>query len=582
MKWLARDRSESGPLRSFFGTACIIAALFAATAHAQGPVPQGSPIPRILQPTPPAVAPAAPPPAAASPSPVPAVTVPVLRITVVGVTAYTASQLAPLLAGLDGPAVPLAKIEAARVALLNRYRDDGFVLTAVTATIDQQKTLTFHVTESHIADVKLDGDIGPAGTLVLRMLRHLTETRPIDVAALERWVLLVQEIPGVTVNTVLRPSTAEPGALTLIAQVHRNLFSALAVIDNAASKTTGPDEGLFVIDGNSFTQFGEKTEVSLYHTSGNTETFGQALEEFFVGSSGLRVRLYGGYGPTTPSAPFRDIGYYGTATVFGVGATYPVIRRREQTLDAIVSFDGVDTRITTLSGLNDAREPLSKDSVRALRLGASYGVQDTLLGDTRAAANTVVFRVSQGLPILGASSSPGSPGARAGEAVSFTKLGAEISRTQTLFEPWGGASVAAVGLVAGQWSGDILPSVEQLYLGGLRLNPGYYSGEVTGDSGVGIYGELQLNDRWAVPLFGEPLDVAAQPFVFGSWGQTWNNTRAQPNVHIASAGGGARLSLAPNAELDVIAAARFTRNINGGDVARLGADTVYWRLILRF
>jgi hypothetical protein len=39
------------------------------------------------------------------------------------------------------------------------------------ANIDQQGTVAFLVTEGPIAEAKLDGDIGPAGTTVLRVLR---------------------------------------------------------------------------------------------------------------------------------------------------------------------------------------------------------------------------------------------------------------------------------------------------------------------------------------------------------------------------------------------------------------------------
>ena len=94
--------------------------------------------------------------------------------------------------------------------------------------------LRFVVTEGRIASVKLDGDIGPAGTQVLRFLNRLTEKQPIDSATLERYLLLAQDVPGVTLRAVLEPSTDQPGALNLIAQVSRQAVSGLATIDNRA------------------------------------------------------------------------------------------------------------------------------------------------------------------------------------------------------------------------------------------------------------------------------------------------------------------------------------------------------------
>ena len=203
------------------------------TADAQpvpvNPVPQGSPIPRVLPPTPPSVAPGTviPPPSA------PGVEVPnrpvrVSSVEVEGVTAYSQPEIAQLAAGLIGPAVPLPQIDAARQAILQRYRSDGYVLTTVAANLDANGRLRFVVTEGRIASVKLDGDIGPAGTQVLRFLNRLTEKQPINSVTLERYLLLAQDVPGVSLRAVLEPSADTPGALNLIAQVSRQKVSGLA------------------------------------------------------------------------------------------------------------------------------------------------------------------------------------------------------------------------------------------------------------------------------------------------------------------------------------------------------------------
>jgi hemolysin activation/secretion protein len=555
----------------------VTAGLLIGVAHAQGPVPQGSPIPRILPSLPPSVAPGLTPPQPATPEALPNVEVTIRRVVIDGATAFPAEQLDAITNDLIG-STSLSQIEAARLAILNRYRDKGFVLTAVSASVDGQGTVTFVVSEGRIADVKLDGDIGPAGTLILRFLNHLTEERPIDIATLEHWLLLATEVPGVSLRTVLRPSTEEPGALTLIAEVSRAPFSGLLVADNAAFPQTGPAEGLIVLDANSFTEFGEKTEVSFYRTSGNTENFGQASSEFYVGGAGLRVKIYGGYGPTNPSSPLRDIGYHGTTGVAGLAASYPLIRQRQLTLDLAASFDVIESRVDVQLGA----VPITRDSLRVLRFGASYALQDALLGDERGATNALNARISKGLPGLGASTSIGNAAAPSGEDVGFTKLNAEISRTQTLFEPWAGASVSLLALLTGQWSNDVVPQVEQFYLGGLRLNPGYYSGEVTGDSALAAYGELRLDDSWEVSLLGRSFDIGAEPFGFWSWGETWNNSALQPNRRDASAGGGIRLTLTRYTEFDVVGVSRFVLNPSGAATTPLQSDAVYWRVIARF
>ena len=210
---------------------------FAATpAAAQRPdapftgnlVPQGSPIPRILPPAPPRVAPGTDLTQPAQPGASPAVNVPVRNVSVAGATAFPAATLQRLTDGLTGPAVPVAKIEAARAELQSLYRSQGFVLTAVSANVSPAGDLRFNVIEGRIADVKLEGDIGPAGVQVLRFLNHLTQEPIIDNATLERWLLLAQDVPGVTMHALLQPSADDPGALTLVAQVQRQAYQRLA------------------------------------------------------------------------------------------------------------------------------------------------------------------------------------------------------------------------------------------------------------------------------------------------------------------------------------------------------------------
>ncbi|MBN9563729.1 MAG: hypothetical protein J0H14_23850, partial [Alphaproteobacteria bacterium] len=98
----------------------------------RNPVPQGSPIPRILPPAPPSVAPGgliAPP--ATPREALPAKPVNVRSVAIQGVTAYPSPEIARLAEGLVGPAVPLTQIDAVRQAILNRYRSDGYILTTV-------------------------------------------------------------------------------------------------------------------------------------------------------------------------------------------------------------------------------------------------------------------------------------------------------------------------------------------------------------------------------------------------------------------------------------------------------------------
>ena len=553
------------------------------------PVPQGSPIPRVLPRAPPSVAPGT----VTSPQSAPGAEVPnqPVRVTSVGIdgaTVYSQPELAQLTAGLVGPAVPLARIDAARDAILQRYRADGYVLSVVTADIDKVTgSLRFVVTEGRIASVKLDGNIGPAGSQVLRFLNKLTEKQPIDSATLERYLLLAQSVPGVSLRAVLEPSTDTPGALSLIAQVSRQMVSGLGTIDNRAFNETGPIEMLGVVDANSFSEFGEKTELSYYHTFPNSQNFGQVSTEFFIGASGLKGKVYGGYGTTVPTGSLGQQGYNGTTTVFGGSLSYPVLLSRAQTLTGNLIFDALDSNISTAPS-GTPREQASYDALRVFRLSADYALSDLWLGADRSAVNAVSVRFSQGVKGLGATNNgDATTSPRAGEQTGFTKYNFETSRTQTLFSPWGGASVGLMGLLTGQWSDNILPPAEQFYLGGARFTRGYYAGQVPGDKALAATVELQLNTDFETTLFGNSFDIAPQYYIFYDWGETWQNQSTDHAAMINSAGGGVRAQVTRYVEVDFEGVARFNRfptggNTPGSGISPLYGGAFYWRVLTRF
>ena len=552
------------------------------------PVPQGSPIPRVLPPAPPSVAPGTviPPPTAPG-GEVPNRPVRVTSVEVEGVTAYPQPEIAQLAAGLVGPAVPLPQIDAARQAILQHYRTDGYVLTTVSANLDNSGRLRFVVTEGRIASVKLDGDIGPAGTQVLRFLNRLTEQQPIDSVTLERYLLLAQDVPGVSLRAVLEPATDTPGALNLIAQVSRQNISGLATVDNRAFDQTGPVEALGVLDFNSFSEFGEKTEISYYHSFPNSQNFGQASTEMFLGGSGLKGKVYGGYGTTVPTGSLGQQGYNGTTTVFGASLAYPVIRSRQQTLNVGLAFDALDSDIS-VEPQGTPRTQASYDALRIMRLGADYALSDLLFGADRSAVNLLSLRISEGMKLLGATTNGDvrtSP--RVGEQTGFTKITFEASRTQTLFTPWEGATIGLMGLLTGQWSPNILPPAEQFYLGGARFTRGYYAGQVPGDKALAATVELQLNTGFETTVFEKSLDISTQFYLFYDWGETWQNLNTDHNAMINSAGGGVRAQVTRYVEVDFEGLARFNRFPNGGNVPGSGIQPLYggafyWRVLTRF
>lgn len=542
--------------------------------------PGGTPIPLLAPRTQPQVGPGR------IPAPVrPAAGIPgsvaVGSVVFEGATAFPAQRLAQVAGLTPGPAVAVEALEVARAALVSLYRTEGYAFVTADAVLGADGVLRFTIAEGFISEVRLEGDIGPAGSQVLRFLNRLIGVQPLDVARLDRQLLLAQDIPGITIRTVLRPAGTSPGALSLVAQISRAAVSGYLTADNRGARFSGPEQGLAAVQFNSFTTLGERTEIALYYGRGNTQLYGQGSVQAFIGGSGLAVRLYAGRGQARPSGALRGIGYQGDTTVVGAALTYPVIRQRSQTLILTGAFDAIDSEIL-LDDAPGSTRTLSRDRIRALRLGADWTRFDLWLGEAKPATNTVNFRISRGVDAFGATSGDTPLSGRVGARPDFTRLNLDLSRTQALFSPWAGALISLQATLAGQWTHDVLPISEKYYLGGARLGRGFYAGEVTGDRAVAGSLELQLATTHETSAFGLPLRLLPTYYLFADHGRTFENLASDADRRLTSAGIGVRVQFNERFEAQLEGVRRITRQPSGVNTPRLSEDALFWRVLARF
>ncbi|WP_424136555.1 ShlB/FhaC/HecB family hemolysin secretion/activation protein [Roseomonas chloroacetimidivorans] len=507
------------------------------------------------------------------------------RVEIRGNVALSTERLRERAAELEGRTVALSEIEEKRLEVLLEYRHAGYPFVAVSADLQPGPTgatLSFTVTEAVITEVRLEGDLGPAGTQILRFLNRLVGMRPLSNSALERALLLSSDVPGVRVSGILRPLPGEGGGLQLVAQVSRRSFSGYATLDNRAFALTGPYQGIISGTANSFTEFGEQTELLFYDTEGNRQPFVQAGSEVFVGGSGLRVRVYAGIGRARPGSQLAALGYEGDTRVGGVGVTYPLLRTRPVSLWLTGGLDIFESEVR--QGISGPKQRASFDAVRTLRVGIDTAFLDELIPFLPPATNQGQLRFSHGLSTLGASSNDDQLVARLGSEFDFRKATAEWSRRQAIALLFDEVQLSAQGLVSVQWSDSVLPPSEKFYFGGNRLGRGFYAGQVTGDRAAGYALELQFDRsfEFALPELGD-IALASQFYLFRDYGRAFENN-TDPNRRISSYGLGFRLVANDRVAWDVEAAQRTTRRVDaaGSQARPLDAGDVYTRILIRF
>jgi hemolysin activation/secretion protein len=558
----------SAPAGAAFAQAIDIAPLV--TPPAPKVVP--TPTPEVLRPLPPPSAPRE-----AIP-PGPPVRIDDVRIE--GVTVYDPATLRPYYADLIGQTVPRERLLAVVEALQTRYRAEGYILTTVHAAAEQRggrQTFVIRAIEGYISNVTLAGDIGEAGALARRILQHLVEIRPINNADLERYLLLVNDIPGLAAAGVLNRAGPEPGAVELVVEVRRTPFSAQLQYDNRGSQEVGPHEALLVGQANAFTSYGAQLQAMFFNTFNREEVFGQVDATAFLNSEGLKLRSYFGRGNTQPGGALTGAGFNADLQIGGVNLSYPVIRSRRLNLSVDGSIDTYDSAVETFAAGGKA----SETHLRMLRFGGVFSGQDDAFASLPA-GNTAVLKVSHGVTAFGASSNASVLPARAGNVIDFSKVTGEFTRVQSLV-PVGDIQPALKLSFGGQFSNDILPPSEEYLLGGTRFGRGFFAGQVSGDRAIGTSVELQLNTGWAgaSPLSPDRrLDV--QFYGFFDYGRAYNLIPGSVDRTIDSVGIGARSDLAPWLFVELEGLHRLTTHASGALAKPDSKYAVFSRVVLHY
>jgi hemolysin activation/secretion protein len=527
-----------------------------------------APQPEIVAPSvPPAEAPQPPPPG-------PAVRVDQVRIE--GVTVYDEASLRTLYADVVGATVPRARLDEIVQELQARYREDGYLLTLVRGEFQRSAAgvvFVIRAIEGYISDVKLDGDIGPAGDLVLRMLQRLTTKRPVNNRDLERYLLLANDVPGVTARAILRREAGEPGAVGLTAQLSRKEVSGLLNFDNRGPREAGPPEILLSGAANSFTNFGERTEALLFSTFNREQLFGQINLSGFVNSDGVRLRTYYGQGNNQPGGILAPLGFDGGLQIGGAAIGYPIVRSRRLNFFSDVAVDTYHSSITLNPG-GGATPSFTGSNLWIWRIGSTVDFQDSWFWGIPA-ATVLNVRASNGF--LGTSTT------RPGNDVHFTKTGGDFTRLQNLFTI-GKVRTALKSSIGGQYTNDILPPSEKYFLGGTRFGRGFYNGQVTGDRALGASLELQLNTIFSeVPLLNPAYQLPAQFYGFWDYGHSFNISQSgDPNRKIESIGVGFRSDLTPWLFLELEGVRRLTTRPQGPDVQPEDTYAFFTRVTLHY
>lgn len=350
-------------------------------------------------------------------------------VVVEGSTVYADSALLPLYEAYLGKEISLRTVYGIARAITAKYRNDGYILSR--AVVPPQRirggTIIIRVIEGFVDNVIIEGRRRDVRGMIQAYADKITRSRPLQVADLERYLLLIRDLPGIHAEGLLRPARNVPGASQLVIQVSYKPVGAALGADNRGSRFVGPLQITTSLTENSLLGLSERTGVRFVTTGVNSVEERRELAHFEVDhaipvtTEGTLLSVRATRSLSDPGFTLRSSNVKNRSTKVTLGLSHPLIRSRSQNLSAAIRMTYQRAKVSLLGA------PLSDDRISALRTSMSYDFVDRLRG-----VNFVEIGIDKGLDLFDNSDVDAALQSRSKGRSDFTKFVANASRLQNL------------------------------------------------------------------------------------------------------------------------------------------------------
>ncbi|MCW2406954.1 hemolysin activation/secretion protein [Sphingobium sp. B1D7B] len=452
-------------------------------------------------------------------------------VRIEGATAIPSNDILREWKHAPGAEVSVEDVFAFANAVTRLYSRKGYALSF--AVVPEQRIEDGHVVlrviEGFVERVNFAGDPLPKGLLrngpIESIAQQIKESKPLRTAALERYLLLINDVPGVQARATLSPSQDVVGGSILTINITRTRRNMDVGYNSFLPRSLGTHIVGGTVDFNGVLTGADRVRLGAFQSI-TSDAFWSLSGDYssMIGADGLTLNVSGGYSHTRPTTPLlRLLDYQGDSTTARVALNYPLIRTRSRnlTIEAGTALANADSQ---LLGSGEMRDRLRSTM-------ASLNYVET---DGHGAVTQLRLGMEKGLSWLDARAN-----SRANGRLDYMLVTMEAQRLQPLLNVAGGqlsALFSAQGQLAAQGP---LYSAAECSFGGRRYGRRFDAGVLVGDHCVLSSAEL----RWNVG--GIPVGTQIYGFIDG--GRVWQAGALLPreprSVWAASAGVGLRLSL---------------------------------------
>lgn len=386
-----------------------------------------------------------------------------------GATAIPAAALSDLYAEKIGAEVSLSEIFAIARAITARYAAEGYPLSLayVPAQEIDNGAVRIRIVEGYIGEIDVDGADGGLARRLRDLGDHMMAERPLTQASLERYLLLANRIPGVSVTGVLARGAPGAGGVKMTLKAKRKRLGLAGGVNNRASRAVGREQfyGKAALNGLA-------TGVDGFNFMAIQSVNLDELTVFIAGYSnvlttqGLTLNLSATRSEAAPGVPFlRDLGFETQGWTAGASLAYPLILRRDVQLTIGAGANWKEFR--SAFGVS----PNTLDVLWTTEFSGALTVKDGLNG-----VNALGVAVVRGWDVFDATEAGSPLASRQGAGAEFVAVTADLARTQKLTD-WADATLS----FKAQTANNPLLSSEQCGFGGAGFGRGYDPFEIVGD-----------------------------------------------------------------------------------------------------
>ena len=403
------------------------------------------------------------------------VTVKEFRFT--GVTVFNPSQLQALLADRIGKTLGFAELETAANTITVFYRQQGYF--GATAYLPAQEikdgVVEITVVEGRLGKIKLNRqpDVRLKESIARGYLDHIPADRPLNEREVERALLLLNDLPGISVSGVLEPGET-PGTGNLIIQMNEGRrVSGSLDFDNSGSRSTGENRVGVGMNLNDPSGLGDLLSLRALQAQAGGVKNVSAAYAIPVNSLGTKAEINVSALDYRLGKEFAALQAAGEARVAGAKISHSFIRSRSLNLIGQVGVESkkLEDRVESSNSISD-----KTSRNLSLRLAADR-VDDWLGGG----ASYLAVSYTRGRLDLDTPSVSAQDAGLDGRQTQggFQKWNYTLSRQQVIASNW--SWYAAVN---GQGAMKNLDSSEKFSLGGPYGVRAYPSAQAAADEGL--------------------------------------------------------------------------------------------------